>query len=257
MQTQSLSGRFGISTISVTGFVVLWQLSVTLELVDPLILPSPWMAIQSGIRRAEGGELLHHIIASVVRITEGFFLGSVMGILIGLLMGQVRIIGEALEPLVDIFRQIPEVAWIPLAILMFRMGEGSKIFIITYGALFPAIICTFDGVKMTNPAIIRAARSLGASRGQLFWRVTLPATLPHIMTGLWIGLGYAFRGLIAAELAGAQEGIGFMIMLAREDNLTADAFMGMALIGVIGFCAIYGLGAVRNHFLRWHESTQE
>ena len=77
------------------------------------------------------------------------------------------------------------------------------------------------------------------------------------MTGLWIGLGYAFRGLIAAELAGAQEGIGFMIMLAREDNLTADAFMGMALIGVIGFCAIYGLGAVRSHFLRWHESTQE
>ncbi len=257
MQTQSLSGRFGISTISVAGFVILWQLAVTLEFVDSLILPSPWMAIQSGIKRAEGGELLRHIIASVVRIAEGFFLGSVMGILIGLLMGQVRIIGEALEPLVDIFRQIPEVAWIPLAILMFRMGEGSKIFIITYGALFPAIICTFDGVKMTEPAIIRAARSLGASRGQLFWRVTLPASLPHVMTGLWIGLGYAFRGLIAAELAGAQEGIGFMIMLAREDNLTADAFMGMALIGIIGYCAIYALGAVRNHFLRWHESTQE
>jgi ABC-type nitrate/sulfonate/bicarbonate transport system permease component len=257
MKGQSLTGRWLIPVLSVVGFLTLWQLVSVLGAIDPFFLPSPITVLKAGIKRWQEGVLLKHILFSLGRIGQGFLIGSILGILSGILMAQVRVIGDMLEPIVDIFRQIPPVAWIPLAILIFGMGEASKIYIITYGATFPILINTFDGARSTDPSLVRAARSLGATPWHLFWRVTLPAAVPHIFTGMWIGLGGAFRGLIAAELAGATVGLGYMIMEARDFLSTKDAIMGMAVIGFLGFFIVQGLGMLRNHFLRWHAGSQD
>lgn len=238
---------------SVAGFLLLWELVARLGLVSALFLPPPEAVVRTALQIWATGELQKHVTASLVRVAQGFVLGGTIGILVGIWLGQSRAARVAIRPIVELLRPLPGLAWVPLALIWFGIGEGGKIFLIAYGTFFPVVTNTFDGVQGVQPHVLQAARSLGARPHQVFLRVLLPAALPQILTGLSIGVGLAFSILVAAELIAATEGMGWMITDARRFFRTDLVILGMVLIGTFGFAFIQGVVLVRRRLLRWYE----
>lgn len=229
-----------------------WLLLVGLNVVSRQFLPSPAQVFAAAAEMMVSGELLRHAGLSFVRIIVGFVVGAVIGTLLGIANGRYRPLAAVIEPLIDVLRHISPVAWIPLAILWFGLGETSKIFIIALGSFVPSFINASDGIRGVDKRLICAAQSLGANRVTLFRRVLLPATTPNIFTGLVTGMGNATRFVIAAELTGAFAGLGFMAMRARETSRTDIIFVAiiaMALVGLINNGAIM---FAQRRLLRWH-----
>ncbi|MDG7016401.1 MAG: ABC transporter permease subunit, partial [Nitrososphaerota archaeon] len=166
-----------------------------------------------------------------------------------------------IEPLTEFFRQIPEVAWIPLAILIFGLSGDAVLFIITYGTVWPVLVNTYDGVRLVDGVYKRAALSLGTGRLKMFYKVNLPAALPRIYSGLWTSIGIAFRSLVVAELAvgttGIGSGIGYMMNFYYNQYVRTDVLvLGMALLAVLGFVSQKGLGVAMRRFMRWLPESQ-
>ncbi|MEM0118000.1 MAG: ABC transporter permease [Conexivisphaerales archaeon] len=241
---------------SVALLIVVWQLIVSLKIVDPFFLPPPSGVISAAVQLSARGELETDILISTERALEGYALGSAIGIVAGLAMGTFRTLAELAEPAVEFFRQIPEVAWIPLAILIFGLGGKAVLFIITYGSVWPVLINTYDGVKLVDTSYKRAALSLGATPFKMFYKVNLRAALPRIYSGLWTSIGIAFRSLVVAELAvattGVGSGIGYMMNFYYNQYVRTDVLvLGMVVLAVLGFVAQKGLSAAMKRLLRW------
>jgi ABC-type nitrate/sulfonate/bicarbonate transport system permease component len=256
-QVAAANRRFGLgrlrasAVVSIASFFMLWWAITAIGLVAPAFLPSPFAIFPAAAELLTTGELQNDLLMSLIRIGGGFVLACVLGVLLGLLVGLNELIADIFEPLVDLIRQIPPVAWIPLAIIWFGFGEGARIFIVFMGAFPPVMINTTDGVRGVDPQVLRAAASLGANRSAMFWKVSLPAALPSIFTGLTIGLGNAFINIVAAELAGATTGLGYMMLTARESFRTDIVILGMVLLMVIGISLMTVMLAVRRILLRW------
>lgn len=219
--------------ISLVVIVLVWQFFITPHMKE-IFFPSPLAVTTEGIRLLREGILLHHVGMSAMRVTIGFFIGSLIAIPIGLCMGEIKVIRNILEPYVNFFRSIPPIAYISMAIIWFGIGEESKIFLIVYTTLFSVIINTYFGVSRIPQNRFRAALSLGASRLQLFLYVTIPGSMPFILTGMRIAMGGSFMTIIAAEMIAADEGLGFMIFNARLFMLTDRIFLGIILLGILG-----------------------
>ena len=233
-----------------------WQLLVSLGIVDPFYLPAPSNVAAAAVQLWSSGELESDILVSSMRAIEGYLLGSTIGIFVGLAMGTFKSFQDMAEPLVEFFRQIPEVAWIPLAILVFGLSGQAVLFIITYGTVWPVLVNTHDGVRLVDSVYKRAALSLGATPLKMFYKVNLPAALPRIYSGLWTSIGIAFRSLVVAELAvgttGIGSGIGYMMNFYYNQYVRTDVLvLGMVLLAALGFAAQKGLGATMKHYLRW------
>ncbi|HBY95932.1 MAG: ABC transporter permease [Ardenticatenaceae bacterium] len=241
---------------SVVGFVALWYVVAHLKLTSPLFLPPPDAVLDIGLQLVGRGELQRHVLVSLTRIFQGFTAGSLVGIFIGILMGQVRTIRLLLRPSIELIRPIPALVWIPLVLIWFGIGESGKIFLIAYGVFFIVVTNTFDGVQSVDRQLIRAAQSLGANPRQIFLYVLLPAALPQIATGLSLAVGTAFSVLVAAELLAATAGLGWMITDARRFFRTDIVLLGMALIGLIGFTLVSIVNALQRRFLSWHASSR-
>ena len=181
----------------------------------------------------ELGELLSQALASLQREATAF-LFALLAVPLGVLMGWSRRAHTQLDPVIEILRPIPPLAWIPLSILWLGIGNAQNEFIIFLGIVFPILLNTIDGVRKVDRHLVRAARSLGASEGRLVRRVILVAALPQIVTGIRIGLGVGWMALVAAELVGASSGLGFMINDARSVLRTDIIVVGMLTIGGIG-----------------------
>lgn len=180
------------------------------------------------------GDLFLHIWASLLRVLTGFLIGSLIAIPIGLLMGQVEFIRRILEPYVNFFRSIPPIAFISLAIIWFGIGEASKVFLIVYTTLFAVIINTYFGVTRIPKNRQRAALSMGASKLQSFLYVTVPSSVPYILTGMRIAMGTSFMTIVAAEMLASDEGLGYLISNARLFMQTEKIFLGILLLGILG-----------------------
>jgi ABC-type nitrate/sulfonate/bicarbonate transport system permease component len=239
------------AVVSIASFFLIWWAIVVAGFVPPAILPSPLAIFPAAAELLKAGELQIDFLMSVLRIGGGFLLACMLGIMLGLLMGVDERIEDIFQPLVDLIRQIPAVAWIPLAIIWFGFGEGTRIFIVFMGAFAPVVINTTDGVREVDPQVLRAAASLGANERAMFWKVTLPAALPSIFTGLTVGLGNAFTNIVAAELAGATSGLGYMMLTARESFRTDIVILGMVVLMAIGIGLMGIMLAVRRILLRW------
>ena len=226
--------RFGLHLVGFASLFVLWHV-ISVYLFRSILFPPPFPVFRRGIELIENGKLFVEVDASLLRILAGFTLGSLLGVALGLLVGGFNPVRRLLEPYVETLRFIPAVALITVAVIWFGIGESSKIFIITYATVFIVLITTAAGVVAIAPNKIRAARSLGASRVQIFFFVTLPATVPFAITGMRVAMANAFTTIVAAELVAADHGIGAMLWNARLYMMIEDIFVALVVLAVLGF----------------------
>ena len=209
-----------------------WWLVVKTE---SAIFPTPWQVVTGALELAQDGTLWEHIGASLMRVGTGFLLAMVVAIPLGLWMGWVAGAYVTLNPIFQMLRPISPIAWIPLAILWFGVGNVSPIFLIFISSVFPMIVQTTSGVHTIERRYLRAAANFGVSRAVLFRRVVIPAVLPQIIVGMRIGLGVAWLVVVAAEMIALRSGLGYMIMDSRNAGNRYDLVIaGMIIIGLIG-----------------------
>jgi len=249
--------KLGLGALSLFVFFLIWDwFAVT---GTNHFLPRPLDIFKTLIRiiitneRDPTGHLFsEHVVASLMRVSYGFFLAAIVAIPVGLLWGWSLYAEGLSKPIVELFRPIPPFAWIPFAIIFFR-DPFDAVFIVYLAAFFPIILSTVAGVKVVDPVLIDAAKTLGVNKPQLFTKVIVPASLPHIMTGLRIGLGIGWMAVVAAELVGVREGgLGFYIHVMSDDyGLYENVFAGMFLIGIIGFLMITTVTHIERRLSRW------
>jgi ABC-type nitrate/sulfonate/bicarbonate transport system permease component len=220
------------------------------------LLPPPTAIFKAAIELIGSGELLMHLWQSLRRelIAFAFALAAVP---LGIAMGWWKWAHEQLDPIIEILRPIPPIAWIPLSILWLGIGNAQNQFIIFLGIFFPLLINTIQGVKNVEPNLVRAARCLGASEWQILKRVVLPAALPQIFTGIRIGFGVGWMALVAAELVGASSGLGFLINDARSLLKTDVVILGMLTIGVVGLVLDLLIRKIAKRVLPWSLAAQK
>jgi len=219
-------------------------------------VPEPLKAWDAFMTQLGDSEFYIHILVSMQRILIGYAFAVVIGIAIGVAMGRSRFARDVLMPYVEILRPIPAVAWIPMAILIWPTEEASIIYITFLGALFPIILNTMHGVEQTPEVLVRAARSLGARRTQIFRHVVLPAALPSIATGLAVGMGVSWFSLLAGEIISGQYGIGYFTWNAYSLINYPDIVVGMLCIGFLGTASTYAVQLMTRPFLKWQEKSR-
>jgi NitT/TauT family transport system permease protein len=192
-----------------------------------------------------------------MRIIVGFSIGAGLALPIGLLMGAKPRFYELFNPIVQIIRPIPPIAFIPLAILWFGLGNPPAFFLIALGAFFPVLMNTIAGVKHVDNIYLRAAQNLGASQRTIFWHVMIPAAMPYILTGIRVGIGIAFIVVIVAEMIAVNTGLGYRILEAREYFWSDKVIAGMISIGLVGLCIDVVMYKLNERLLRWHRGMEE
>lgn len=214
--------------------MVIWQWWFVLSPSDYHFLPSPSeviLALRDGL---VDGQVLIHIADSLRRVLLGFFLASVAGISLGLLFGYYKKISDYLKPIIEILSPIPPIAWIPIAILLFGLGDTSAYFIVFLGGFFPIFTNTYVGATTLPKIYKNVADSFEIKKTTFFGKILFFFSMPYIFTGLRIGMGMSWMSVIAAELIGAQSGLGYFIQLNRLLLRTDNVILGMILIGIIG-----------------------
>lgn len=248
--------RYLVRTLAIIGAVLLWHLCSKTGfnfIVSFENVPGPVVVGEQFIRLLGNHEFYTHIAVSLRRILISFSIASVLGIMVGILMGRSRIFSDVMMPYIEILRPIPAVAWIPLAILMFPTEESSIIYITSLGAFFPVVLSTLHGVEQTPEVYVRAAKSLGARRLDILRHVVLPGALPGIMSGLAIGMGVAWFSLLAGEIISGQYGIGYFTWNAYSLVEYENIVIGMLTIGGLGTLSTWLVKQASKPALRWQE----
>jgi len=233
-----------------------WQLSSSAGWLSSRILPAPLDVVRAFASLAASGELWSHIWTSSQRALLGLAVGGGLGLLLGLLTGSVRFAETLLDSTIQMVRNIPALALIPLVILWFGIEESAKLFLISVAVFFPLYINTFHGIRNVDPALIEMARTYGLSGWQLYRQVILPGALPSILVGLRFSLGFMWVILIVAETISAQAGIGYMTMNAREFLQTDVVLVGILLYALLGKLADVLARLLERVWLRWHPGYQ-
>ena len=267
-----MRGLFRSTIVPIT-LLLLWEGLSRAGIINPLILPAPsrvllrWLEYVrpmqpfdpsqgSWLRWAVSGELPADALSSLYRVAAGFVIGTALALPLGLAMGASRTAYAYLNPLLQLLRPIPPIAFVPLAILWFGLGNPPAFFLISLGAFFPVLMNTIAGIRSVDSLYIRAARNLGAKRSTLFFRVMIPAATPHIMTGIRVGFGVAFIVVIVAEMIAVNSGLGYRILEAREYFWSDKIIAGMISIGLLGLGIDYALARLSDHLLRWHRGLE-
>lgn len=223
--------RLGALAI-VAGLIAVWWLAA---LGSP-IFPTPWKVVLGLGELARQGVLIKHVVASLYRVTVGYGLALTLAIPLGSLMGWFPAVFQAVNPVVQLLRPISPIAWIPLAILWFGVGDTSPTFLICLSAFFPVVVATTSGVHLVERQYIHAARNFGITGFKLFRNVIFPAALPQIITGMRLGLGVAWLVVVAAEMVAINSGLGYLIIDSRNAGARYDLVVAsMVIIGLIGF----------------------
>ena len=262
----------GVGLVAPAVVLTVWQVAASMGWVNPQVLPSPVAVVQkwiayllplqphengSWLAWAVSGELFLDSVTSMYRVLAGFFIGALLALPLGLAMGANTRVYAWLNPLVQLLRPIPPIAYIPLAILWFGLGNAPAVFLIALGAFFPVLMNTIAGVRQVDAIYLRAARNLGAGGGTMFMRVILPAAVPYILAGARIGIGTAFIVVIVSEMIAVNNGLGFRILEAREYFWSDKIMAGMITIGLLGLAIDAGMNRLNNHLLRWHRGLEQ
>ena len=236
-------------------FFGLWQLISYLnslnEWFNPVFLPSPAMVIETAYDYIIDGTLIGHIGMSFYRMIIGFVIGVVIAVVLGILIATKRDFDNILSPILNLVGPIPVFAFLPMFLIWFGIGESSKIALIAYATFVPLITYVIDGIKNTDPVLIRSARSLGATPFQVFTKVIFKSAMPHIFAGMKISLALTFSALVVAEMMGASEGLGYIIVNAKNWFKMADMILAATLIG-LEYTIFYGiLTLIEKRLFRW------
>lgn len=232
----SRNTRWLAPAASIGTFILLWQI-ISFN-VNAEFLPSPMAVWAEFIRLLNnpigGTSLMEHVGYSLRRVLIAFILAILLGLPLGLLMGWNRVCEKIVTPIFEVLRPIPPIAWIPIAILWLGVAEGSKVFICFVGAFVIMILNSYIGMRYVDPLLVDAAKSFGASRSQQFFNVAMPACMPSIFAGVQNSLSMAWMCVLAAEMVGAREGVGYIIIQGMDLNKSTMILVGMILIGIIG-----------------------
>jgi len=251
----AVTGNPLISLVTVVSLVGLWAISEAIGLTDSTFFPGPKKTFDEGWLLATEGfqtvTLAEHLFASLKRIILGFFLGVIIGVPVGLAMGLSNTLRGIFDPLIELFRPIPPLAFIPLLILWFGIGDRPAIVMLFFAAFFIMVIAARAGVTGVRVSKVHAAYSLGASKKQILRHVILPNALPEIFVGARVAIGVCWGTLVAAELVGSQEGLGAMIWTARTFFRNGMVVFGIILIGLIGVLLDLIMRKLEERFIPW------
>ena len=224
----------GVYVRTMLVFAALWAL-VAMWTANPILLPSPRAVLAALVELAGDLELFMHAGISLARMLVSLLLASSLAIPLGLLMGLSRTLDVVIDPTIELFRPISGIAWIPLALFIFGIGNALPVFIMTYAAFFPILLGTVAGVRSVDRRLIDAARTMGVPRHTIVTRVVVPAALPSLMVALRLGVASAWTAVVAAELIGAPSGLGYAVEWYRELLMTPQVMAFIATIGVLGY----------------------
>jgi len=244
-----------ISIATVLGLFALWWFATAHGWIKPLFLPSPaavWAAFVQGLAgNADGGSLLADIGWSLFRVISAFALAAAFGVPAGLAMGTSRIARGMFDPPIEFYRPLPPLAYLPLVIIWFGIGETSKILLIFLACFAPVALAARSGVRSASQEQINAALSMGASRAQVLRHVILPSALPDILVGLRIGMGVGWTTLVAAEMVAATSGLGQMVLNASNFLRTDIVVMGIIVIGLLAYAFEMGMRQIEKRLVPW------
>ncbi|WP_316236900.1 ABC transporter permease [Bradyrhizobium sp. SZCCHNR1015] len=243
-----------IGTASLILFLIAWHLLTTYRVVFFVKftnVPAPLAVYASFTKAIHDPKFLMHILLSCRRIFIGFSLAALVGVPLGLIMGRFKLVHEIVFPVAEVLRPIPAIAWVPMAIMLWPTNEQSIVFITFLGSFFPILVNTLHGMTLVDPVLVRAAKCLGAREASIFREVYFPASLPHIFTGLTVGMGVAWVSLIAAEMISGQFGIGYFTWEAYSLVQYADIALGMIAIGVLGLGSSLVIRAAGQLVMPW------
>lgn len=243
------------SLIALAIAVVSWQAASSLGLTNESLYPSPAHVASAWASWLASGELTRDCLVSLERVGMGFGLAAVSAILLGVAAGSTRMLRQQLNPIVEVLRPIPPIAWVPLALLWLGIGTSAAVMIVFIGAFFPIFTSVLAGILAVDASKIDAARSLGAGRRQIILGVSVPAASQQIFVGLRTGLGMAWMSVIAAELVGVQFGVGNHIQEAEALLRSDQVIAGMATIGVLGACMVGLLAVLERLLIPWGASA--
>lgn len=250
-----LSGRFARRILALILFFGIWQILCIIDFnffINFQLVPSPWEVLNATVEFFSSDPGVH-IRASILRVLVGFFVASILGIILGLFIGWFQLIEDLLMPPLELLRPIPAVAWIPLAILMFPNAEAGMIYITFIGAFFPVLISTIRAVEniLHDIVLIRVGQCLGANQWHVFKDIVIPGALPGIASGLTIGMGNAWFCLVTAEIIAGRYGVGYVTWESYVTSNYPPIVMGMLLIGLMGAFSSWAVGRLTGALMPW------
>lgn len=232
--------------------ILIWT-GAALRLNNPVLLPTPAVVLEGFYQLLADGLLLKDVMASLKRVFVGFLIASVIAVPLAMLLAYFLTLRRLVLPVVNLIRPIPPIAWIPIAILWFGIGDKPSFFITAIAAFFPIFLNSFFGGMSVEDQHLNAARCLGAKKVSLVVSIMFPSALPMIWTGLKIGLGQSWMAVVTAELIAAQSGLGYMIQVSRLNLETSHVLVGMVTIGVLGSLMALALTGVERYVLPWKQ----
>lgn len=232
--------------------LLIWQIAANIGWLEKRILPAPSAVVVAFWHLLLSGELFIHVRVSAGRALLGLLIGGSLGLVLGLLNGTSRFAANLLDSTLQMIRNIPALALIPLVILWFGIDETAKLFLVAVGVFFPVYINTYHGIRSVDPDLIEMGNAYGLSRRELYQQIILPGAMPSILVGLRFSLGLVWVILIVAETISAQSGIGFMTMNAREFLQTDVVLVGILLYALLGKFADSLVKGLEYYFLRWN-----
>lgn len=237
--------------------VGIWQLTASAGWVNEFMMPSPIDTIAALWALAADGSLWEHLLESLRRVGTGYLIAACIGLPIGFLCGAWRSAAEIIRPVIEAFRPIPPLAWVPIAILWFGLGDASAYFLVFLGCFFPMFFGAYTAVRSLDQNLVNAARCLGASRWMLMRNVFIPASLPIVMPNLRLALGWGWMCVVTAELIAAQSGLGYLIQQSRQVFQIQNVVAGMATIGFVGFLMSATLEGLERKVNAWAPSERQ
>lgn len=238
-------------------FFIVWELfgrlNQEMSWINPLFLPPPTLIVMDGWALAQTGMVTSSIISSTLRILAGFSLGCIIAVAMGVVMSRYKFVENWIAPIINLIGPIPALALLPLFIIWFGIGEFPKVLLIAWATFIPVLIYTLDGLKSVNSTLIRSALSLGANQKQIFTKVILPSAIPSILVGVEVSLGLSFSALVVSEMMGAKNGLGYIIVDARNYFKISNMFVAIILIGLEYSLFAYLLKKLKNRILFWRK----
>src|SRR5215471_14367 len=243
--------NFVLGLISVTGFLIFWELSGALGWANPLFTSSPSRIFAAAYEMFRDGSIWPDLAVSAQEFVLGYGLAIVFGVPLGILMGWYSRLNAVLDPFVNALYATPRIALMPLIIIWFGIDIWAKIVVIFLSTVFPILVNTMTGVRAMERDFVKVARSFGATDGQLFRTVALPSSVPNLLRGLRLGLGHALIGIVVGEMNGASAGIGYMMTVAGSTFQTDKVMVGLVIIAGAGIALTQVLKMIEARFDKW------
>ena len=240
-----------LNVISPLALLTLWELCARFDVIDTRFFPAPSSVLSTAVEMLQSGELVTHTAVSMQRLAYGTILGGVPALVLGIVMGLNRTIRALFDPLIAATYPVPKSAILPLALLVFGLGEASKVFMVAIGVFFPVVINATTGVLEINKIYLDVGRNYQANRWNTFWTIALPGALPVIMTGFKLGIGIGLVLIAVAEMVAAKSGLGYLIWSAWSTFAVEQMYVGLFVIALIGFLITLVLNELERVIIPW------